>query len=101
MNDQRDERPSNGDGGDLEGMIGEIVGQVTGRRPGSSRDEFSALGIDSLALLEVLAVLEQRFAVEFSEDILTEFRSVERIAAVLREAIKPSSGASRGVDWDW
>ena len=101
MIDQPGERASTGGAIDLENVICDVVASITGQRPESSRDEFSTLGIDSLALLEVLATLERRFAVEFTEDILTEFRSVERIAAVMREATKPHSGTSRGVDWDW
>jgi len=44
------------------------------------------LGLDSMARLELLALLEQSFEVELTEDITTEFQTLSRIARVIQSA---------------
>lgn len=101
MTPPRDERPASLELSDLEGRIADAVAAVTGQRPSQSESELSGLGLDSLALLELLAVLEERFQVELAEDVLVEFKSIKRIAELLRETNKRISTTGRGVDWGW
>ena len=106
MNDAGDERPEHattelGAVDELERQIAAVIATVAGREPSSSDSDFVALGLDSLALLDILALLEERFEVELTEDIVSEFKSIASIAAVLRETNKRFSGTGRGVDWDW
>lgn len=51
-------------------------------------------GLDSMARLELLAMLEQRFSVELTEDMTSEFRTPSRIARVVRSALDSSRGRS-------
>ncbi|MCK9461809.1 MAG: phosphopantetheine-binding protein [Proteobacteria bacterium] len=57
-------------------------------------DDLAALGMDSMARLELLAQLEQEFAVELTEDLIPEFRTVNRIARIIRGALAPANPGS-------
>jgi len=59
---------------------------ASGAAPGPD-DDLAALGMDSMARLELLALLEQEFAVELTEDLIPEFRTVNRIARIIRGAL--------------
>jgi acyl carrier protein len=48
-------------------------------------DLVSALGLDSLAGLRVLAGVEKKLAVRFPDERLGELRTIDRIVAAVRE----------------
>ena len=63
-----------------------VIETVSGRVPGGAGNVGAILaGLDSLGRLELLAALEERFEVELTEDLISEFESTERIARILRD----------------
>jgi hypothetical protein len=61
-----------------------VLGTLPPRAPGGGGDVGAILaGLDSLGRLELLAALEERFDVELTEDLISEFESTERIARIL------------------
>jgi hypothetical protein len=54
---------------------------------GASGSAAAALaGLDSIGRLDLLAVIEERFEVELSEDLVAEFESPGRVARIIRDA---------------
>jgi len=70
--------------------VSAIVSEISGCEAPAQDDDLANAGIDSVSRLELLARLEQEFEIEFTEDIATEFRTVNRIARVIRNTIGPS-----------
>jgi acyl carrier protein len=72
---------------DLERRVAGVVAEVGGCAPPAPDARLVAdLGFDSLALLDLLAALEEAFKIELTEDVVTEFRTVAGIARVVRDA---------------
>jgi len=64
-----------------------VLLRTTGRAAPGPDDDLEPLGMDSMARLELLAALEEEFGVELTEDLIQEFRTVNRIARVVRDAL--------------
>ncbi len=73
---------------ELELQVTGIIAEITGHQVADAKADLSALGLDSMALLDVLAVMEKRFDVVLTEDVVQEFRTVHRIAHIIRDAIR-------------
>ena len=71
---------------DLEKRVANVVAEVGGCDPPAPDFQLAELGFDSLALLDLLAALEETFNIELTEDVVTEFRTVAGIARVVRDA---------------
>jgi len=71
---------------DLERRVAEVVAEVGGCPVPGSAAELAALGFDSLALLDLLAALEQAFDIDLTEDVIGEFRTIAEVARVVRDA---------------
>ena len=69
--------------------IKEILGGLLGDRHLTMETDLFELGLDSMARLELLALVEERFAVELTEDMTQEFRTITRISRVIRNASSP------------
>jgi acyl carrier protein len=80
---------------ELEIQVAGIVAEITGHNVSDPKADLSALGLDSMALLDVLAVMEERFDVVLTEDVVQEFRTVHRIAHIIRDAIRSSMSMSK------
>jgi acyl carrier protein len=66
--------------------VAEVLARVTGGALGPD-DDLTALGMDSMARLDLLALLEREFGVELTEDLIPEFRTMNRIARIIRGAL--------------
>ncbi len=73
----------------LVNSIKEILHGLLGDRHLSIETDLFELGLDSMARLELLALIEERFAIELMEDITQEFRTIARISRVIRNAASP------------
>jgi acyl carrier protein len=69
-------------------QVGTLVQELTGLVDVNPDAELAELGVDSLAKLDLLAALEQRFGIALSEDLAREFRSVSRIARLVHDALR-------------
>ena len=67
--------------------VADVLAKVSGREAPGPDDDLAALGMDSMARLELLATLEQEFQVDLTEDLVAEFRTVNRIARIVRGAL--------------
>lgn len=65
--------------------IARITAQITEKQIPSPREDLFTLGIDSMVMLDLLAALEEHFGVTLNENITREFRTVERIARIIRD----------------
>ena len=72
--------------GEIERRVAEAVVEIGGKPAPSVDEQLSDHGFDSLALLELLALLEQRFRIELTEDVVSEFKTISRISRVVRDA---------------
>lgn len=79
--------PASPDADALADGVAELVLEAgAGHVPGGAGDADEILaGLDSLGRLELLAALENRFEVELTEDLISEFESIERIARILSD----------------
>ena len=73
--------------------VAAVLVRTTGRGAPGPDDDLEPLGMDSMARLELLAALEEEFGIELTEDLIQEFRTVNRIARVVHDA---SSTPARG-----
>lgn len=78
---------------EIAGVVADLLRGAASREPrtrmeaASSAAALAALAaLDSLGRLELLAVLEERFDVALTEDLVLEFESPERIARIVRDA---------------
>lgn len=71
---------------DLERRVADVVAEVGGCAPPAPDARLDDLGFDSLALLDLMAALEELFRIELTEDVVTEFRTVAAVARVVRDA---------------
>lgn len=71
---------------ELERRVAEVVAEVGGSPVPSADADLSEFGFDSLALLDLLAALEERFRIDLTEDVVTEFRTIAEVARVVRDA---------------
>jgi len=73
--------------------VAEVLAKVAGRGVPGPDDDLAALGMDSMARLDLLALLEREFEVELTEDLIPEFRTVNRIARIVRGALAANRAA--------
>ena len=66
--------------------VGRVVADVTGIAAEPTAD-LSSLGIDSMKMLEILAALEDEFGIGVSENMVREFRSVDRIVRIIKDMV--------------
>ena len=67
--------------------VADVLATGSGRGAPGPDDDLAALGIDSMARLDLLAMIEREFEVELTEDLIAEFRTVNRIARIVRGAL--------------
>ena len=63
-----------------------IVAGITGVSP-KPHDDLSAAGVDSMQMLEVLTALEDEFGIGLGENLIREFRSIDRIVRIVRDLV--------------
>ena len=73
----------------LVNSIKEILHGLLGDRHLNMETDLFELGLDSMARLELLALIEGRFAIDLMEDITQEFRTIARISRVISNAASP------------
>ncbi len=64
--------------------VARVVAAVTGVAPEPHVD-LAGLGVDSMQMLEVLTALEDEFGIGFSENMIREFRSIDRIVRIIHD----------------
>ncbi len=74
----------------LTDQVSEVVTEIAGKKISDWDANLRALGMDSMALLDVLATLEERFGIFLNENTVLEFYSINRITNVVQEAIRSS-----------
>jgi len=74
----------------LSDQVSEVVSEIAGKKIQDWDANLKAMGMDSMALLDVLATLEERFGIILSENNIQEFYSINRITNVVQEAIRAS-----------
>jgi acyl carrier protein len=68
-----------------------IVSDITRLDAPLPDEELINSNIDSVTRLEMLARVEQEFEIELTEDLLTEFKTINHIARLVRGALAPST----------
>lgn len=66
--------------------IARIIGDVLGFPINPSLDDLSSLHLDSLTRLEIMTLLEREFSIELTEDVASDFKSISRIARIIRQS---------------
>ena len=69
-------------------QVGEIVAEIAGKPVPEKNAKLDNLGIDSMAKLDILASLEERFDILLNERMVEEFHTVGHIAKIVDEAIR-------------
>ena len=69
-----------------------VIAGITGGDGWSLDTDLASVGLDSMALLDILAALEERFGVVLTEDLVSEFRSIRGIVRIVEDAVRSSSG---------
>lgn len=72
-------------------QVGDIVREVAKTEIPDREANLAQYGIDSIALLDILAVLEDRFGILLNESVIEEFHSISRITRVVRDVIRMST----------
>ena len=87
MTRQDDSRPR-AEGEELAREVTRIITEVTDQSVPAHDTDLNTLGFDSIAMLDVLASLEARFSVSLNENMIREFRTVDRITRILKEVMR-------------
>ena len=74
--------------GQLAEEVAEVITEITGKEIPAHHTDLSTLGFDSIAMLDVLATLESRYEISLNENIIREFRTVNRITRILKEMVR-------------
>ncbi len=75
---------------DLLSGVAQVVASVADREITNSEENLTAYGLDSMAMLDVLAALEERYEIILNESVIEEFYSISRIARVVQDAVRSS-----------
>jgi acyl carrier protein len=75
----------------LQDQVGEIVSEISGKQVPEKSADLASLGMDSMAKLDVLASLEERFDIVLNESVVEEFHSIGHIAHIIRDVIRSKS----------
>ena len=70
----------------LVAKVGRIVAGVTGVTA-EPQDDLSGLGVDSLQMLEILTALEDEFGIGMGENMIREFRNIDRIVRIIKDMV--------------
>jgi acyl carrier protein len=73
---------------DLAQEVAAVITEVTGKTIPAHDTDLSGLGFDSIAMLDVLATLEERFHISLNENIIAEFSTINRITRILKEMLR-------------
>ena len=65
--------------------VEKIITEITGQRVSSHETPLDTMGFDSITMLDVLATMEQRFGIALNESIIQEFRTINRIARIVKD----------------
>lgn len=68
--------------------VAEVVLEITGVQIVDFDINLATHGIDSLYLLDALAVLETKFGVLFADSVIEEFYSINRTARIVQDALR-------------
>jgi acyl carrier protein len=52
-----------------------------------SHADLAAAGVDSMQMLEILAALEDEFGIGVSENMIREFRTIDRIVRIIKDMV--------------
>ena len=74
--------------GEVDEIIKSTVFKVTGIKIGLNQDNLDMLQIDSLAKLEIMTLLEKRFYLNLTEDIIAQFTSISKISRIIHRSIQ-------------
>ncbi len=77
---------------DMVDIVESFLIDLTGASAVDPDQELDDLGLDSMAKLELLARLEARFNIEMTEDTVSQFRTLNRISRLVRDAVHQSVG---------
>jgi acyl carrier protein len=72
-------------------QVGEIVAKISGEQIPEKSADLASLGMDSMAKLDVLASLEERFDIVLNESVVEEFHSISHIAHIVKDVIRSKS----------
>jgi acyl carrier protein len=73
---------------DIFDVVADLVREILGLEPEYPNQDLSGFGVDSVLELELLTALEQRFGVELSENLVSDFSSVAAIAHIVEDALR-------------
>ena len=71
---------------DLVSKVSRIVAGVTGVTA-EPQDDLAGLGLDSMQMLEILTALEDEFGIGMGENMIREFRTVDRIVRIIKDLV--------------
>lgn len=71
-------------------QVFEIVSGVAEREVLGEDTNLASVGLDSMSLLDIMALIEKRFDIVLTEDVVEELYSVKRIARIVYDAVKAS-----------
>lgn len=71
--------------------VARVVAAVTGVSAEPHTD-LASLGVDSMQMLEILASLEDEFGIGVSENMVREFRSIDRIVRIVNDMLGAAEG---------
>jgi acyl carrier protein len=66
--------------------VARVITEVTGLTVESHAD-LAAAGVDSMQMLEILAALEDEFGIGVSENMIREFRTIDRIVRIIKDMV--------------
>ena len=70
----------------LVSKVSRIVAAVTGVAA-EPQDDLLSLGVDSMQMLEILTALEDEFGIGMGENMVREFRTIERIVRIIKDNV--------------
>jgi acyl carrier protein len=76
---------------DIEYLMNEIAGiveDVSGLEASDPKAALSDQKIDSIMLLDILTLLENRFQIVLNEELIKEFTSINRIAYIVQQSLR-------------
>lgn len=71
--------------------VARLVAGVTGVTAEPHAD-LASLGVDSMQMLEILTALEDEFGIGLSENMVREFRSIDRIVRIVNDMLGAVEG---------
>jgi acyl carrier protein len=72
-------------------QVGKIVSDVSGKQISDKSADLADLGLDSMAKLDVLASLEERFDIVLNERVVEEFHTIGHIAKIVGDVMRSAT----------